>query len=280
MHTVDTLVLLVKDLLDNHKLKYVMLGRFQTDNLEARFGQYRMLSGTNYLVSVKQVIQSEKKMKVKSLLKLYTKSKGVVKIKDFLGEFSDPCKAKCDTKFVDSFPYNKVANKVSNDVLSSLLYTSGYVARKAMNNTACTECKDLFGNKHNTMDLQVEQEHLKYTEHLDRGGLIYPSNSLFEVMQVAYNIFNICVSPDLERKFINVHNQRQTLIGIIEQYITSNDGFIGIYYTCQDCETTYLTRLLRALICFSNVCLNNYSKNMSDTSSYKKQTNKKAVKLN
>ena len=60
-----------------------------------------------------------------------------------------------------------------------------------MNNTACT---DLFGNKHNSMDLQVEQEHLKYTEHRDRGGLIYPSNSLFEVMQVAYNIFNMCVT--------------------------------------------------------------------------------------
>ena len=94
--------------------------------------------------------------KVKSLLKFYKKSKRVIKITELLGEFSDPCKAKCDTKLVDSFPYNKVANKVSNDVLSSLLYTSGYVARKAMNNTACTECKDIFGNKHNTMDPQVE----------------------------------------------------------------------------------------------------------------------------
>ena len=106
---------------------------------------------------------------------------------------------------------------------------------------------------------------------------MYPSNSLFEVMQVAYNIFNI---SDLERKFINVHNQRQTLISIIEQYSTSNDNFIGIYYTCQDCEITYLTLLHRALMCFSNVCLNNYSKNMSDTSSSKKQTNKKTAKLN
>ena len=51
-----------------------------------------------------------------------------------------------------------------------------------MNNTACTEYKDLFGNKHNTMDLQVEQEHLKYMEHLDRGGFMYLSNLLVEVM--------------------------------------------------------------------------------------------------
>ena len=66
-----------------------------------------------------------------------------------------------------------------------LFHSSGYVARKAMNNTACTECKDLCGNKYNTMDLLVEQDNLKYTEHLDRGGFIYPFNSLSEVMQVA-----------------------------------------------------------------------------------------------
>ena len=56
-----TLVLLVKDLLDNHKLNYVMLRQFQTDNLEVRFDQYRMLSGTNDLVSVKEFIQCENK---------------------------------------------------------------------------------------------------------------------------------------------------------------------------------------------------------------------------
>ena len=87
-------------------------------------------------------------MKVKTLLKLYTKSKCVIKIKEFLGKISNHCKAKCDTKFVNSFSYNKIVNKVRNDALSSLLYTSGYGARKAMNNTTCTECKDLFGNKH------------------------------------------------------------------------------------------------------------------------------------
>ena len=104
--------------------------------------------------------------------------------------------------FVDSFLYNKVANNVSNDVLSSLLYTSGYVARKAMSTPAYTECKDLFGNKHNTMDLQVEQEHLQYTEHIDREGLIYPSNSLFEVMQVAYYILYMYVSSYLRRNLL------------------------------------------------------------------------------
>ena len=65
-HTVDTLILLIKDLLEQQQFKYVLLGKFQTDNLEARFGQYRMLSGSNYLVSVNEVLQSEKKLKVKN----------------------------------------------------------------------------------------------------------------------------------------------------------------------------------------------------------------------
>ena len=47
------------ELLNSHTLDYVMLGKFQTDNLESRFGQYRQLSGCNYLVSVAEVMQGE-----------------------------------------------------------------------------------------------------------------------------------------------------------------------------------------------------------------------------
>ena len=68
IHTVDTLILLVKYLLQHHQLQFVLLGKFQTDKLEARFGQYRMLSGSNYLLSVNKVLQSSKKLKVHSLL--------------------------------------------------------------------------------------------------------------------------------------------------------------------------------------------------------------------
>ena len=79
MHTVETLVLLVKDLLDNHKLN---LKKFQTDNLEARFGQYIMLSDTNYIVSVKEIIQSEKKNESEKYIEIV--HEGVIKIKEFM----------------------------------------------------------------------------------------------------------------------------------------------------------------------------------------------------
>ena len=37
----NTLILVVKDLLDNHTLSYDRLENLQIDNLEARLGQYR-----------------------------------------------------------------------------------------------------------------------------------------------------------------------------------------------------------------------------------------------
>ena len=62
-----------------------------------------MLSASNYLVSVNEILQSERKLKVKNLLKLYTSSKGVINIKDFLVEFCDTSMRQGDAEFVKSF---------------------------------------------------------------------------------------------------------------------------------------------------------------------------------
>jgi len=58
-------------------LHYVLLGKFQTDSLEARFGQYRQLSGGKYNISLRQVYESEKKLRLLSTLKLKLKDKGI-----------------------------------------------------------------------------------------------------------------------------------------------------------------------------------------------------------
>ena len=100
----DTFVLLFTELFEQYELHYILTGKFQTDNLEAPFGLYRMLSGSNYLVSVIEVLQSEKKLKLKGLLKLYSASKGIIKIKDFSLEFSGTVsKSHYDKEFVVEF---------------------------------------------------------------------------------------------------------------------------------------------------------------------------------
>ena len=65
----------------------------------------------------------------------------------------------------------------------------------------------------------MDEQRLVYFQCLDRGGLIYPSNLLFNIIQCSYSIFNMCVSSSLECSFIKVDNQKQTLVNTIEQYI-------------------------------------------------------------
>lgn len=258
-HTVTTIVQLIQYLLIDCDMSYVLLGKFQTDNLESRFGNYRQLSGSNYLVSVKEVLQSEKKLKVKSLLNLFSSNKGTITIRDYLINFSDEKQQRCDNNFVSSFPYNNISKQNKIDDLSPLLLVSGYVAHKSMLHISCEDCKLLFGDKDKPLNLEITSKHLQYFDCLNRGGLTYPSNLLFSVLQCAYIIFNMCISEDLEELFLKVYNQKYTLIGVIERYITSHDDFGGIFVYCDKCETEWHLLLIKAIGCFVNVLLNDYS---------------------
>ena len=60
--------LLIEDLM-SEGYEFVLTNRFQTDPLEKRYGQYRQMSGGRFLVSAKDVSNSENVLKVKSLVK-------------------------------------------------------------------------------------------------------------------------------------------------------------------------------------------------------------------
>lgn len=51
-------------LLERHSFSFVLLGKFQSDPLEGRFGYYRQLSGGNFYISCRQLLQAEKKIRL------------------------------------------------------------------------------------------------------------------------------------------------------------------------------------------------------------------------
>ena len=159
-HTVTILIHLIHYLLKDCDVSYVPLGKFQTDNYKSRFGNYRQLSGSNYLVSVKEVLQSEKKLKVKSMLNFFSSTKGTITIRDYLINFSDEKKQWCDNNFVDSFPYSNISKQNKMDDLAPLLLVSGYVAHKSISQISCEDCKLLFGDKDKPLNLEITAKHL------------------------------------------------------------------------------------------------------------------------
>lgn len=60
---------------------YILLGKVQTDNLERRLGLYRQLCGANYHVSVAQVLEAEKKLRVSSLLSIRSSKHGTINVR-------------------------------------------------------------------------------------------------------------------------------------------------------------------------------------------------------
>jgi len=79
-HTLKAMSSLCKYLLEVLKFEYVVTGKFQTDYLKYRFAQYRLLSGTNFHISVREIMESEKKLKLMSILTLKSASLGGVSV--------------------------------------------------------------------------------------------------------------------------------------------------------------------------------------------------------
>ena len=51
---------------------YLLTSFLQTDPLEHHFGLYRMMSGANYHVSYLQILESERRLKVVNILRLFS----------------------------------------------------------------------------------------------------------------------------------------------------------------------------------------------------------------
>ncbi|CAH1112316.1 unnamed protein product [Psylliodes chrysocephalus] len=161
----------------NFKLDYLLPGKFQTDNLEERFGRYRNLSGCNYNVSVNQLIQSEKKIRIQHLLKSNLHTDWLQAKYDI-----DECNNEnidysnftfiLSTNYLETFQYDE----------STQTYICGYVAHSVQKskNIKCNNCKQLVVK---SIGEKVNDE---YFDYLQRGGLCVAQD------EVKYIYYHLC----------------------------------------------------------------------------------------
>ena len=55
-------------------MTFFLCGKVQTDTLEERFGKYRQIAGSQYNISIRQVFESENKLRMQSVTPLVLKS--------------------------------------------------------------------------------------------------------------------------------------------------------------------------------------------------------------
>lgn len=197
LHTVNTLLEIADSLLIEMRLSYVLFGKFQTDGLEERFGQYRQMSGTCYHISVKQVLESERKLKTLSLIKLSSSKMNDICISDLFLSSSETKETNsyCEVVSVDLGCYesehvllddlgvNITGVSVSDNDTLGLVYIGGYVAHSVLKgpNKSCSRCNEFF-TLTNVDSTYVPKADNFYFNIINRGSLKYPSD------YVLYNI--------------------------------------------------------------------------------------------
>ena len=166
--TNDAIVELCSDLLESG-YQFILTGRLQTDPLERRFSLYRRMSGGRFLVSLKEVLQSESIAKMKTLLKQHlnladfviTSTETDVQIQQFIQDL--------DIENFDHLKLSEGAQQVA-------VYIAGYITHSLIKDISCADC---------LCRLKDDQVTNLYLNTLNRGGLNLPSKLLNSYVQTA-----------------------------------------------------------------------------------------------
>ena len=262
IHTTKTLQTVITYSLTKLHFEYVLPGKLQTDNLEGRFGLYRQLCGANYHVSVAQVLEAEKKLRVSSLFLLRSAKHGVVNIRHVYEgldcEQSDTVVGTDSAQFVDVVSEALELNFACDE--HTLVYIAGYVAFKCANKVVCEECKSaLVTDRTLTVDdVNTDTEvDISYIQHISRGGLKYPSYLLVLCGYRVYSIVQVLLSRKYEEKFLKAPDQRQLLCALSKDCLISVELSSAEVCSCSSSRLSLFTKCVRV---FANIFLNNYTK--------------------
>lgn len=279
-HTCKAFIDMCNYLLIDLKFDYVLLGKFQTDNLEGRFGQYRLMSGGNYHISVTQVLESERKLKLLSFLKLQSSVKGDFIINNLLSN----CKENVimdtepgrqfDDNFLDVLILSN-EESINDQDTRILIYIAGYIGRVVNKKLKCKNCAD-FTCFETNLDIEpsIENNEFSYIQSLDRGGLKWPKDIIVQTITNVFLLFKVLISEGFEQYFLKLKNQRSAL-QTMSMEMLKYKNMLSPSTTCDVCGIIR-TRLFELwVIHFSNILLNNYCKMENSMEQYKKTTKTK-----
>ena len=191
-HSCLALPILVNFLTSECRFNYVLSYFLQTDPIEHHFGLYRMLSGANYHISLCQILESERRLKVSDILNLFSQQPTFKQtaLQNFIQSFSPEDEYHWDN--IDLTPFLSELLDLSTifldtTTLQSLAYIAGYSVHQNLKlNHNCELCRDLLTI---SQDIILEPSKYKLIEFMDRGGLKWPSDIALSLVILVWKIF-------------------------------------------------------------------------------------------
>ena len=202
---------------------FVLLGNLQSDPIENRFGWLRQLSGANYYISMRQVLDSDRKIRAMSLVKFSGFT--LAEIDDAISASGQPSTPAVYDSLADALAESLTFQKwPSVSDTNIIFYISGAIARSILRTMKCSDCKNtLVDPDHLLEPLQLDEpsDNLMSTTFLDsinRGGLYRPSEYCYVTTVSCWRIYEeIRSSAALKDKLLGVSNQRKLFVKVVER---------------------------------------------------------------
>lgn len=244
--TVRGQIELIKELLTNDGFGYVLTSRLQSDPVERRISQYRQMSGGRFLVSLKDVINTERILACRAMLK-----QGISFWKE--GEELRP---NLDDISEKESSVLLILRSQSSEIMDCYLIDSsaevsttiaGYISKKLKKRMECENCNHLLISSEN--DLQ----HDSYLKLLSRGGLTVPSPALAQYTNSCFAIIDFASQTLQQHNITEVHN---ILHNLLKEFAPKSK------FTCDSHEALGQNHCHKIII---NIFYNNLQKISSDS---------------
>ena len=229
--TCEAIMQMSKYLLENCGFNYVLLGKIQSDMIERRFSRIRQLSGANYYISMRQLQESDRKIRSISLLKYSQIS---------IAEIDIIVKTKCTSN-------NKLmatAEALQAELLFNILptendaavifYVTGYSCKSLVKSTRCVECKTAtvatIVEYVPPLTTTMHEYANKFFDGINRGGLWKPTTELYEIGCLCWKVFAELCNSNLKKSFLSAENQQEIFKEIVNiSYFNDDVAFRSQY---------------------------------------------------
>ena len=152
------LIALAIYLLEEKDFDYVLLGLITSDPIEKRFGWYRQLGGANYYLSVRQFLESEKKIRLQVLVKsdIDISFKDAVEILK-AGQSSEDVEEEAKELLALLGEDFEIDFNVKNEN-GILYYVAGFLSRSELKRLSCASCKCLFAKSSESPEIHFDED--------------------------------------------------------------------------------------------------------------------------
>lgn len=241
------------------KIIYVLLGKFQTDPLEHRFGKYRQLSGGHYHISIRQLYESEKRLRIQSLLTLSSRTFGNIPITSFSEnlDYSHEQQRSLENSFTPEMHLEEGDFEQIQHEIAVITYLAGYCCYKIVRKLKCEFCKaELVYDEQ-----MIVEEHFHLIQNLNRGGLSFPKDTVVRVVLISYILFNKLLQ-NYEDEFLKIHDKRDFILNLIFNYWHLHESE---HYHLNLCENHKPETVLKLIMnSTTNTLLKNYCGKCND----------------